>query len=382
MRFTTFLMKNLLRRKMRSLLTCVGIAVAVGTTVALLGISEGFETSMARSFSNKGTHIVVTDEGMLNQLNSELDESLGELLLKIEGVQEIGPGLLDFIQYETPRGAAPLLVQGWPLEGYVYKEIDMLQGDGLVADRPRQVVVGAKVANNLGLKLGDKLDILGEDFTISGIFESASFFDNSGAVIEIREFQELWAREGVVTGFSIIIDEPATKQRVDEVCRQINSLTDENGREIRISASPTDEYAQGAVHIQMAQAMAWMTSVIAIVVGSIGMLNTMVMSVVERIKEISILRAIGWRKSRIVRMILGESMILSLVGAVLGAIAAIVLTKWLTTLPAVNGFIEGDIAPLVVLKGFGLAALVGLAGGLYPAYRATKLLPSEGLRHE
>ncbi len=196
MRFTTFLTKNLLRRKMRSLLTCVGIAVAVGTTVALLGVSEGFETSMSRSFSNKGTHIVVTDEGMLNQLNSEISEAIGDKLKEVEGVGEIGPGLLDFIQYQTPQGAAPLFVQGWPLDGYVYREIKMIQGDGLIPGRARQVVVGEKVAKNLGFKLGDTLPILGEDFTITGIFQSASFFDNSGVVIEIREFQELWrARE-------------------------------------------------------------------------------------------------------------------------------------------------------------------------------------------
>lgn len=136
------------------------------------------------------------------------------------------------------------------------------------------------------------------------------------------------------------------------------------------------------MHIRMAHSMAWMTSVIAVLVGGIGMLNTMIMSVVERIREISILRAIGWRKSRIMAMILGESMILSIAGGALGAVGAILLIGYLTTLPTVAGFMTGRIAPEVILKGFFLALAVGVLGGLFPAYRAAQLMPSDGLRSE
>jgi putative ABC transport system permease protein len=128
--------------------------------------------------------------------------------------------------------------------------------------------------------------------------------------------------------------------------------------------------------------MAWLTSVIAVVVGTIGVLNTMIMSVVERVGEISLLRAVGWRKSRVVKMLVGESLLLSVAGAVLGTMGAIVLTRWLTTLPAVVDIIPGSIAPSVIAKGFLMALVVGLLGGAYPAFQAARLLPSEGMRHE
>ena len=91
---------------------------------------------------------------------------------------------------------------------------------------------------------------------------------------------------------------------------------------------------------------------------------------------------IGWRRSRVVTMILGESLLLSVCGAVLGSAGAVLVTKWLSTLPAVSNFIQGDISPSVLVRGFLMAIFVGLAGGIYPAYRASCLLPVEGLRHE
>src|SRR6185436_4091292 len=102
------------------------------------------------------------------------------------------------------------------------------------------------------------------------------------------------------------------------------------------------------------------TSMIALVIGAIGMMNTMMTSVLERTREIGILRAIGWRKRRVVRMVLLESVMLCVVGAVLGTACAIVLIWGASEAPGVNGFVRGDISPAVVGLGFALALGVGL----------------------
>ena len=125
-----------------------------------------------------------------------------------------------------------------------------------------------------------------------------------------------------------------------------------------------------------------MVSAIALVIGVISMLNTMVMSVLERTHEIGILRAVGWPKGRVVRMVLGEALFLGLAAAAVGAAGAVAMTYLLTQFPRVNGFIEGGIAPVVIAEGFGLTALIGLLGGLYPAIRAARLLPTEAIRHD
>jgi putative ABC transport system permease protein len=128
--------------------------------------------------------------------------------------------------------------------------------------------------------------------------------------------------------------------------------------------------------------MAWITSAIALAIGSVGMLNTMVMSVLERTQEIGILRAIGWRKKRIVQMILCESFLLSLVGAVAGVLLAMLLTRTLASFSPVQAYVRSDLSPVVIAIGFALAGLVSLAGGAYPAIRGANLPPTEALRYE
>ena len=111
------------------------------------------------------------------------------------------------------------------------------------------------------------------------------------------------------------------------------------------------------------------------------MLNTMIMSVFERTKEIGVL-AIGWGRLRVVKMIIMESMLLSVIGGVVGALGAIALAKVLSQVPAAAGVVDGNLAWTVILEGFLIALGVGFLGALYPAYRARQLLPTEALRHE
>jgi putative ABC transport system permease protein len=116
-------------------------------------------------------------------------------------------------------------------------------------------------------------------------------------------------------------------------------------------------------------------------IGAIGMLNTMVMSVFERTREIGTLRAIGWKKSRVARMVIGESLLLSIGGAVAGSLAGIALTKFLATLKNAS-FMSGEIPPAVIAQGCIVAVLVGLAGAIYPALWSANLLPTEALRRK
>jgi putative ABC transport system permease protein len=227
------------------------------------------------------------------------------------------------------------------------------------------------------------VDIDGEPFDVIGIFESFVGFENISVIVPLKSLQEVSAREGRITGVSAVLTEEAKKQGLEEqVCSKIMALQTEDGKPARLIAKPIRREVEEATQMKMTRAMAWLTSVIAIVMGTTSVLNTMIMSVMERIREISILRAIGWRRSRIVKMILGESLLLSFVGALAGVLFAILLMRWLPTLPFATDIITPTISTGVILKGFAMAFLVGLIGAVYPAYRASRLLPIEGLRVE
>ena len=183
-------------------------------------------------------------------------------------------------------------------------------------------------------------------------------------------------RPNQVTGFSVILDRPVDSGMIEKVRKEIEGLG------TGVTALTTDEHVKSVAEIQLAKGMAWMTSAVALFIGSFGVMNTMIMSVHERTREIGVLRAIGWRRRQVVRLILLESVMLSLIGAALGSLGAIVMVRLLTRLPIVSGLIDGRIDLIYVGYGFAIALLVGLLGGSLPAFRASRMLPSSALRYE
>jgi len=381
--FITYLLINLRRRLARSMLTIGGIALAVGTAVALLGISEGFQRSAAESLGSRGVEILVMQEGVLDQLSSDLDENIGERLLKTPGVADISPGLLELLDFSKQSEVISVLVQGWQSDTFMFGEMKFLAGGPFESDDRQVALLGKILAESIDKKVGDKIVLQREEFEIVGIYDSFSVFENGAITVPLKQLQRLMVRDNSVTGFSIRVDRSADGfTTVEDLCNTIDHLKDSSGKALGLNAMQTQDYVNSSMYLRMTHAMAWMTSLIAVAVGTLGMLNTMLMSVVERVREISILRALGWRRSRIVRMILGESLMMCLAGGVLGAVVAVLATRWLTQLPAVSGFIRADIAPVVVAMGIALAVAVALIGGVYPAYRAARLRPAEGISHE
>lgn len=380
MRFSTLLIKNLLRRKFRSLLTLFGIAIAVGTTVSLLGIADGFRRTTYDAIAGRGVDLVVMETDTVDQLSSDLDEGLLDTVSKIPGVAKVAPTLVDVMAFEVQGTTINALVQGWAPGSLSFDGVSIIRGQTLELGHQGVAIVGHLLASQMEKDLGDTVEIEGEPFTIVGIYESYVLPENVGLVVPLKEMQRVRFNEGRVTAFGVVVDPDVGI--IDEVKERINNLKLPNGRTARVFAQTVRDYSQDSIHIKVAHAMAWLTSAIAIIVGTIGILNTMVMSVVERIREISILRAIGWRKTRIIGMVLGESLILSTTGAIAGIIAAALLNQYLTTLPWTQGLVTGRIAFPVLLFGVLMATSVGLLGGIYPAFRAASLAPSDGLRSE
>jgi putative ABC transport system permease protein len=367
-----FVLRNLLGRLVRTSLTALGLAVAVSAVVLLSGVAWGFERSMRAIYESRGIDLIVVRGGISDQLSSNLDAGLADTLRAVPGVRALAPSLMDAVSFEGAN-LVSVLANGWEPGGLLVGGLKVVGGRALRAGDGRAVMLGRVLAMNLGKRVGDELDVAGEAFRVVGIYESASLFENGGLVMPLPELQRMMGREGQVTGF-VIVAAPGVDPRA--LGREIES------RVPGVAAVPARDYVQANVQIRLARAMAWATTAVALAIGSIGLLNTMAMAVFERTGEIGLLRALGWRRRRIVMLLMGEAGALGMLGVLLGIALAFLGLHALRLAPTARGYIDPALPP----SSLGLGAAMGLGltwlGGFYPALRASRLEPTEALRHE
>lgn len=374
MRFSTLILRSMTNRAVRTALTALGLAVGIAAVMILTGVAWGFERSFLRLYEAKGIDLVVVRAGISNQLASNLDESVGPRIRAVPGVADASSSLLDTVSFED-KNLVSVLVNGWEGGSRLFNGIRKLSGRLLEPGDGRVALVGRVLALNLGKAVGDRLDVAGEPFEVVGTFESDSLFENGGLIIPLPELQRMMGRKGQVTAYVVGARDP-TPGAVAELAHRIEH--DVPG----VAATPARDYVQGDIQIRLTKTMAWATTAVALVLGSIGLLNTMVMAVFERTAEVGLLRALGWRRGRVLTLILGEAVALGLLGSTLGTALAFLGVRLLVLAPTARGFIDPNLPPAVVGVGVALGLGLSLLGGLYPALRAAQLDPTEALRHD
>ncbi len=374
MRFVFLIIKNILNRPVRTGLTTLGLSIAMAAVIILVGISWNFRRSFLAIYQSKKIDLIVVHAGSSNQLSSSLDVHLAEKLKQIDGVADVAPSLMDTVAFEE-QNLASVLVNGWEPDSLLFRGIRILDGRPLRAGDRQAALIGRVLGMNLGKKVGEKLSVSGETFEIVGSFESDSLFENGAVIIPLETLQKMMGREGQVTGF-VITARSSDRASVDSLRKRIEAAIS------GVAASPARDYVAADTQIRLASAMSWTTGAVALILGAVGMLNTMLMSVFERTREIGILRAVGWRRRRVLALVLGEALLIALAGTAVGSVLAVVGLRVLTLYPTARGFIEPTVPPEVL----GVALLMGvglsLLGGLYPAARAAALDPTEALRYE
>jgi putative ABC transport system permease protein len=374
--FSTLVRKNIFERPTRSFLTVVGLAAAIGAVVALVGIARNFEQSQRAAFEARGVDLIVVRSGSIMRLGSVLDAGLEEKVRALPGVRAVSPGLSDVVSFQAKQ-VFGVVVRGVPADSPMMTDVNVSAGRRIGPGDKRAVMLGKVLAENLDQRAGDMLEVIeGEPpYQVVGLFRSADVFENGSILMKIEQLQQLMRREGEVTQFAVAAQK-SDKASIEQLSRRIKALAP------GLETLPAGEYVDTALEVRMAHAVAWLTSTLALLIGAFGMVNTMFAAVVERTRELALLRAIGWRKRTVMKLILCESLLLGMAGAVLGTAAAVGLTRLLSSLPASGRLVSGEIAPEVILQGFAIAAVLSVIGGILPAYRAAQLAPTEGLRRQ
>jgi putative ABC transport system permease protein len=373
-RFISLIVKNVLHRPVRTVLTTLGLAIAIAAVTILVGISWNFERSFLAIYNSKGIDLVVVHAGSSNQLSSSLNETMADRLRQIPGVADVAPSLVDTVGFEQ-QNLVSVLINGWVPGSLLFRGLRVLDGRALQPDDDKAVMLGRVLTMTLGKKAGDRLQIAGETFDVVGIFESDSWFENGGLLMPLKTLQKMMGREGQVTGF-LVRASKSDERSIAELRKRIETTIS------GVAATPARDHVQGDTQIRLSRAMAWTTAAVALFLGSVGMLNTMLMSIFERTREIGILRAVGWRRRRVLGLIMGEALAIALIGTVVGVLLAVVGLRAITLAPTARGFINPDLPPQVLLIALAMGIGLSMLGGLYPAARAAALEPTEALRYE
>ncbi len=206
-----------------------------------------------------------------------------------------------------------------------------------------------------------------------GIFENGIGWQDMSGVISLRDAQAFAGRPRKVTMLMVDVHDP----------RQTPDLVEEiNSRFPEVHAAASGEFVEQMPDMQNADGMLNGISILAIAVGGVGVLNTMLMSILERTREIGVLRALGWRRRAILSLILREALLLGLLGGAASILIALLLATAIQAIPTFGEAIQPEWTLGVFLRAILIAILLGLFGGLLPAFRATRLQPVEALRYE
>jgi putative ABC transport system permease protein len=404
-----FAFRNLMSRPTRTLLALVGLSIPVVGVLGLLSLSAAIR-GLLRDTLAQVQGILVIRENAPTDLFSDLPASIAQTLRQVRGVRVVAPQIWkiapsiegrsrivgtarDLLSKSREQPLRSLLnvvqVEGQDLDEhrrlrsdvYRVKMIPKERGGGRFlepADRGLpHAVISARIAREFPdeqgepRRVGGQLRIGGRPFTIVGVYDTGSMLLDNTIVMDIATARQLLnLEEGVVSCFLV---EPADPDRTDEVAGMIERTV------AGVDARTMSEFQLGAGRLLgHLDSLLLLIISLALVVGSVGILNTMLMSTSERLAEFGILRTTGWSRGELLSLVLAESFLLGLFAGLLGcllAALAIVLVN-----PYLDFGVRLAFAPWMMLLGLVLALVLGTLGGIYPAWSASRRLPMEVVR--
>jgi len=298
------------------------------------------------------------------------DESLKDKVAKLPRVAEVTSVLMQMLSIED---APMMMVSGREWGGFTWEQLKVIEGRMPHDATEHAVVLGRLAAEVLKKKLGDTVEIETKELPVVGIVDGQAVVENGAIILALPVLQEITENQGKVNFVDIRVTPNTTKDELNTLCARIKGIFPAGRAMIAREVVGT---SQG---FRIARAMSWSTSILAIVVGILGVANTMLMTVFERTHEIGILLAVGWKRRRIVSMVLCESALLGLLGGVTGVAMGAVGLKVLETTPFMHGLLEPDLSGKLLIVSVAIAVAVGIISGLYPAWRSSRLRPSRAL---
>lgn len=404
----TFAWRNLATRPLRTILALVGLSIPILGVMGLFSVSNGLRNLVGNTLDQIKGVMVLRENVPTPVFSTPMPGSLAADLRKIPGVRSaasevwgLPPNVGEVVL--IPKNPLELLRNGKEKIVQSLFDATVIQGQDIEEHRdlksavyPRALkegrylqkgdegksvcVISRKIAKEhrdpktkAPKSVGDTLKVGDEVFTIIGIYETGSMLLDPIMVMDIDSARR-------VLGFpkdkiSSVYVEATDPSKIDEVASRI----EETIKSPRVDARSMAEFAAN-FNVLMGQLDKFLLMMVslALVVGVVGIINTMLMSTTERFAEFGVLRTNGWSRTNVLTLVTAESAYLGLLAGVIGCVLAFALIA--VANPFLEGGIQLGITPGMIGIGLGLSVGMGTLGGLYPAWKASRLVPMDAIR--
>jgi putative ABC transport system permease protein len=385
--------KNLLRKKTRSGLTIIGIALAAWVLVSLLGFNKGYESSLNKDIDNLGFQMIVTAKGCPYEAATlmlkggtglrYMPQSIMEQITKEPEVEEVTAMLMQAVfdpnkgesgGYSAYLGVDPVTFP--PMKSF----LEFKQGKWFTDPEAMEAVLGYEAAELEQREVGDLLLITEKNVEVKvvGIFKRTGTQDDGTIFLPLKAVHKIFGIRDELTGIGIKVKKDADIAKFEEKMYKLPDVQ-------VVSLSQVKQTIMTLV--STAKVMVFSIALIAILISVVGVINTILMSVMERLQEIGILKSMGATAWDIFKLIWLETLILCTGGGIIGAALAMataklteVLIRQLLPYAPSGGLVQINL-PLVILT-FGVVILIGLLSGVYPSWKAGRVRPLEAIRSQ
>jgi putative ABC transport system permease protein len=387
---STIAYKNLLRKKLRSTLTIFGISLSTWVLVSLLGFNLGYEKSLNRDIDNLGFQILLTAKGCPYEAATlmlqggagmrYMQSNILDSLKAYQEVQEVTPMLMHAL-FNPHIGEIGGISAFLGIDPETYPKmksyLQFEQGDWFTGHDALEAVMGFEAAELEQREIGDFIFIPEKDVEIKvvGILKRSGTQDDGTIFLPYQTIQKIFNLKNQLTGVGIKVDKDANIALFEEKLYLIPDVQVVSMAQVKNTISNL---------VGTARVMVMSIAIIAILIAMVGVMNTILMSVLERYQEIGIMKSMGAKASQIFLLIWTETIIICFIGGMIGALFSLLLAELTDTfvryvLPYSPRGTLIYIDFLLVFKSIALIIGAGVLSGMYPAYRATKIKPIEAI---
>jgi putative ABC transport system permease protein len=368
--FFKLIVTNLLRHRIRSLISIAGIAFSVAAMLTIVTVLQG-AVAMFSGILSSDSEAIVFERNVSDLFFSTVPSVAAQRIASWTMVEHADPVLFGIVSSEDH----PIITCfGITANDARLRKATWMKGDrGGFGQTSDGVVLGERAAEFLAASMGNSVQIGHGVFHVIGVVKTANGFEDGGVFMPLAAAQDFFHKEG---SSSVITIKLKNKDDASEFKRMVKAEFP------NLIALEDDEFTRSYSQFKILKATAWAVGGCGLLLGGLGVANTMIMSVFTRIREIAILRVNGFSNAQIATMIFGESAFVSVLGAILGLLLGAGFLFALKQIPALHGYVDVSIQLYVVLSVILLALVTGVAGALYPAFYAMRIRAVEALRFE